>query len=80
MPTDPGDPIDRIAALVGDAVERLEGYSRIAMGAAERNARGEYGADDLLADVQAVWQQVVRDTATATANLIDALAGTERDQ
>ena len=67
-----GDPVDRIAELVGRYVERVEGYTDIVVDAARRNAAGTYDADQLLDTVQGLTERAVRDAAEAAAYLLDA--------
>jgi len=66
------DPFTRLEGLLSDLADRVGRYAEIWQAAAARNAANEYGADDLLADVQRAFELGLRDAAEIGASLIDA--------
>lgn len=68
------DPYEKVTGLLADATERLVEYAGVWRAAIERNARGEYAADDLLVDMQALWGMSIRDATRVGAALLEAAA------
>jgi hypothetical protein len=67
------EPLARVADALAAASRGLAEHAEVWRSAVERNAAGEYAADDALADWQTLWGLALRDAATVWAALFDAL-------
>jgi hypothetical protein len=68
------DPFDRVAAAAADLGDRVGEYAAVWRRVVERNNQGDYGADDYLVDMQALWGMTVRDVARFGSAVVDAVA------
>jgi hypothetical protein len=71
--TEETDPLAALASVWAAIGERTENYLSVWRTAIDKNAKGEYAADDLLVDLQSLWGMSIGDAARFGAAVVDAV-------
>ncbi len=67
------EPVAKIGELLGGIAERMGQYGEVWQRAAAANARGEYTADDAVADMTSVMKQAAKDMIETSAAMIEMI-------